>query len=294
VVSDFTLSELARLLPLLTNDPKVRSEIAWSQLNLSRGQLYHGLTRDAFLPTTVAPSFNLEIRPVLDTRGQVEEADAAVAPLQNRGGDVLNAQFFGVKAHFTEAYRTWDLSRHLQSEAASFLPKHRGSASELTMEGKRLMIVLVALKCGTPFEVVDMLNMTSKMAIENRRYDCSAGREGDEEFQDCLRPAKRLATLHDNDATQGFGLYVVAGCDSLALSIRDAPLRESAVMALLARTKKAADAALALYVVNQRSITRDALKRLKADLQEELAKSVPDEFDIDQYHREIQVLQRVL
>jgi hypothetical protein len=65
-------------------------------------------------------------------------------------------------------------------------------------------------------------------------------------------------------------------------------------MALPARTKQAADAALTLDAVNQRSLTRDALKRLKADLREELAKSVPDEFDVDQYQREIQVLQRVL
>jgi hypothetical protein len=58
------------------------------------------------------------------------------------------------------------------------------------MEGKGMMIVFVALKCGTPFEDVEMLNMTVKMANENRRYDCSAGREGVEEFQACLRPAK--------------------------------------------------------------------------------------------------------
>jgi hypothetical protein len=34
------------------------------------------------------------------------------------------------------------------------------------------MIVSVALKCGTPFEDVDMLNMTIKMVNENRRCDC--------------------------------------------------------------------------------------------------------------------------
>jgi hypothetical protein len=65
-------------------------------------------------------------------------------------------------------------------------------------------------------------------------------------------------------------------------------------MTLPAQAKKAVDAALTLDAVNQRSLIRDALKRLKSDLREELAKSVPEEFDVDQYQREIQVLQRVL
>jgi hypothetical protein len=81
----------------------------------------------------------MEIRPVLDTRGQVDEADATTAPFQNRGGDVLKDQLFGEKAHFREAYRKGDLSGQLLSEAEvflAFLARRRGSASELTMEGK--------------------------------------------------------------------------------------------------------------------------------------------------------------
>jgi hypothetical protein len=72
-------------------------------------------------------------------------------------------------------------------------------------------------------------------------------------------------------------------------------LREPAIPAPgLVRTKKAAEAALALDAVHQRGLARAALKGIRNELAEELSKTEADEFHVDQFQREILVLEQVL
>jgi hypothetical protein len=173
-IPDFTLSVFARPIALLTTDPDTRAKLEQSQLNLSRPELDRGLSRDAFWCDAVAPAFhNKNVSPSLDMRGQVDEADSSAPPLISRLGNFLTGQYYSVKSHFTEAHRRWDLSGQLQSEAASFLsfcPTRRGT-SGISNAGKRMMILFVALKYGTPYEDVEMLSMVLKLANPDRIYD---------------------------------------------------------------------------------------------------------------------------
>jgi hypothetical protein len=301
-----SISEFARLVALLTNYPDIRKRLQQSQGNLTRAELDHGMTRDAFWSSSVAPSFNNnELSPHLDTRGHIEEADAPKAPLHSRKGEFLKAQFYAVKSHFTVAYRKWHLSGQLQSEAASFLPflPCRRGTSELSNQGKRIMIVFVALKCGTMYEDVDMLNMTLKMANEGRRYDVGT-EDGNGEVVSAITDrtrAKRRSSKRatPNDEEDHLGSYFVSGCEALASSIRESSTaRDVTSNAVGCSTNllssKAAEAEMVLKQVNQRCETRDCLRRLRIELADEMAKDEPEAFDVDQYKREIFLLEKIL
>jgi hypothetical protein len=94
-IPDFTVSEFARPIALLTTDPDIRAKLEHSQLNLSRAELDRGMSRDAFWCDAVAPAFtNKNVSPSLALRGQVDGADSSAPHLTPRLGDFLKVQYY--------------------------------------------------------------------------------------------------------------------------------------------------------------------------------------------------------
>eukprot|EP00171_Calliarthron_tuberculosum_P019147 IDg19147t1 len=101
----FTLSEFARLVYLLTHEPRLRKALLRSEQPLDRQRLDRREKWDSFWADVVAPVFNdLHVRPLFHLRGRLKDVDPADAPVTARAGpDLRRAWLRAAKALATQA-----------------------------------------------------------------------------------------------------------------------------------------------------------------------------------------------
>jgi hypothetical protein len=185
------LSEFGRLVCVLLQLEFVRRDLMASGLDLSRAQSDRHEGRDEFWSKSVSPAFNSPaIRVSLCAEGYLSDVNVNAPPRAHREGEKLKSIFFKSRGLFTKSYGKWSLSGQNDPERfADFLPRGPRS-TEISTEGKRALLLFVALKCGTSEEDTDALNFTKKLAPDGVGFDdmdsCSSG-----DRDEARRPAKR-------------------------------------------------------------------------------------------------------
>jgi hypothetical protein len=185
------LSEFGQLVCVLLQNDDVRRDLIGSGLDLSRAQSDRHEGRDDFWSNSVSSAFNdPTIRVALSMSGHLSDVDVNAPPRAIREGEKLKSIFFKSRGVFTKVYQKWSLSGQNDPERfESFLPRGPRS-SEISAEGKRALILFIAMKCGTPDEDVDALDFTKKLAPDGIGFD-DLDRGSSQEDGTSERPAKR-------------------------------------------------------------------------------------------------------
>jgi hypothetical protein len=170
----------------LTQDEEVRCALISAGHYLSRGELDAGVRRDDFWNTDVAPRFNypsLHLRfPVLPTpsatvaaRGDTGCSDLKCSSFSNfsRTGEYLKANFFRIRALYSECHCRWSLSGQMDPNAfTNYLPVRPGGGP--SNYGLTALAFFKALRCGESEEYMAALNFTTKIAPECARIEVSS------------------------------------------------------------------------------------------------------------------------
>jgi len=156
----FSISAFARLMAVLTMIDEVRSALVESGLASTREQLDCSISPDSFWTTIVQLHFNdTSFRPDVDLRGIVDEVDAKEVPTRRWLGSELKKQYGDVRAQFTLSFNNWNVSGQMcATNFGDFCP--RGKRDELTLVGKKALVMFTMYKCGTPHQFTDILNFT--------------------------------------------------------------------------------------------------------------------------------------
>jgi hypothetical protein len=196
----FSVSNVARLCYILTQDEEVRSALIESGKNLSRNDLDAGVRRADFWSTAVATRYNDSrirvselhcIYPVVDEgKGSSNIRKSSITSV-HRTGEELKEKFFRVRALFFECHRRWSVSGQMDPDAfSSLLPIHPGGGS--STDGQKALILFRALRCGEPDEDTEALNFTTKIAPEGARIELGSKESADTPKSTLIsRPRKR-------------------------------------------------------------------------------------------------------
>jgi hypothetical protein len=191
---------------ILTQDEEARCALIASGQNLSREELDAGVRRDDFWTTTVAPRFNdpaLQLRfsalpfPSASAAARGDNGRSELNPNDfrhmSRTGDDLKANYFRVRALFSECHRRWSLSGQMDPDVfPNFLPVRPGGGP--SNDGQKALALFRALRCGEPGEDTDACNFTTKIAPECARIEL--GTKGSPDIPTSTpsaRPRKRKA-----------------------------------------------------------------------------------------------------
>ena len=160
---------------LATND-KLRSALLSSGLEMSRASLDVRQNRDAFWSTTVAPAFNDTTYSVQFGFGnQISEVDFSNIPGHERSGEELKRQYNSIRSTFTQVYENW--SRSGQNDPSNFgdFCAEKTDSDDLNVNGKKCLAMSSVLRCGTPFELNDVLDFTLRTVPTHVMIDSGEG-----------------------------------------------------------------------------------------------------------------------
>jgi hypothetical protein len=173
----------------LTRDEEVHCALLASGKNLTRRELDNGVRRDVFWNTPVAPRFNdatVQLSfPGLylssasaEKRNRSLELKPSVFRRTQRTGEDLRANFFRIRALFSECHRRWSHSGQMYSDAfPDFLPVRPGGGS--SNDGQKALVLLQALRCEEPGEDMDALKFATKIAPACARIELGTKESSD-------------------------------------------------------------------------------------------------------------------
>lgn len=127
---------------------------------LTRAQLDARVTRDTYW-RTIAERFNdHSLQPLFDFTASVDEADSSLPPVCHRTPEILKSYFRDTRSRFTIYLNNWKQSGQMDPENIRvFLPKCKKNDTKVSVLGKRMWIIFVVTRMGTPF--VDNLLLES-------------------------------------------------------------------------------------------------------------------------------------
>jgi hypothetical protein len=111
------------------------------------------------------------------------------------------------------------------------------TSSELTADGKRMMLVLVGLKCGAAEQDNKVLDISLKAARKGTGYEYGTGNGDSSESLDMTPAQRKKQGRFDGGQVNEIGAFFVTGCDALAASISEASLRETAPVSACRRRR---------------------------------------------------------
>lgn len=159
----FSLSEFSRLVVIIKYDETCKQAMEKLQLELTRGEIDGGRTRD-FYWGVIAQRFNdTSLRPSMSFLGCCEEADPSRLPLNYRPASVLKLQFQNARSHFTTAKKRWEVSGQNDPQRFwRFVHCKNQDPHTPTTIGKRCLILSRVSELGTPAVDTFFLNVSSK------------------------------------------------------------------------------------------------------------------------------------
>jgi hypothetical protein len=194
---------------VLLQDPEVRNDLLASGLNLTRAQVDRRLGRDDFWGHSVERVFNnLSTLVSLAFTGHLNGVDVQAPPPVYRAGEKLKFMCFKSRGVFTSTYSKWSVSgQNYPENFVDYLPTLPRS-TEISVEGKKALVLFVSMRCGIPEEDTDVLNFTKKTCPPGVGYDDLDTNESCNDQDDEPRQKKRArgATgVAQGDMMQQFG-----------------------------------------------------------------------------------------
>jgi len=114
----------------------------------------------------------------------VDGVESSSPPLCRRTGPILKSWIYDAKAPFSRYTGLWERSGQNDPERfRNFLPVTRGVGpsypedGELSAEGKRMLVIFTAFRCGTPHADTALLNMSRKVMPDSENAACEVGVE---------------------------------------------------------------------------------------------------------------------
>jgi hypothetical protein len=182
----FTLSEFTRLVMILVDDESVRRGLLATAQARERSEIDRSVPHHDIWVSTIAPLFNntSHVVPslpgaevVLSSKSALGKlsVDVNVRPCAIRDGAALRNVFEKTRVLFTRVHANWAKSGNLDTlvgsflgELVTFLPvRPGGGIPAVTEEARRVAILFVAYRVGTPSEVTDLIHFTSRAAPDD-------------------------------------------------------------------------------------------------------------------------------
>jgi hypothetical protein len=166
----FTLSEFGRLICVLLQDPELRNVLLASGLNLRRLTVAWAVMTFGDIRWSEFLIID-QLLVSLAFTGHLNGVDVQAPPPVYRAGEKLKFMFFKARGAFTSTYSKWSVSG--QNDPEKFvdylliLPR----STEISVEGKKALVLFVSMRCGTPEEDTDILNFTKKTCPQGVGYD---------------------------------------------------------------------------------------------------------------------------
>jgi hypothetical protein len=107
----------------------------------------------------------------LAATGHLSDVDVNAPPRASRAGNKLKTALFKARSVFTTAHTRWYLSGQMDPEKFVDFLRAAPRSTDISAEGKRAHILLIALRCETLDEDVDALNFSKKTAPKGVAYD---------------------------------------------------------------------------------------------------------------------------
>lgn len=156
------INEFVRLLITMRDDEDARSAVIAMGQELTRAQLDTGVTRGDFWIIVESRFNDSTQRRFLSLAGAVDGVDSSLLPLAHRTSTFLKDKFNDAKADFTQYVTRWYASGQNDPDRfRNFLPKL--PSGELSALGKRMMVMFVCTRKGTPFEEEHFSNVCCKL-----------------------------------------------------------------------------------------------------------------------------------
>ena len=166
----FSLSEFARLAVIIKTDEDCRQAMEKLQLELTRGEIDGGRTRECYWGV-IAKRFNdPALRPCMSFVGCCEEADPKRLPLAYRQASVLKTEFQNARSHFTSAKKRWELSGQNDPQRFwRFVHSKHQDPNLSSSVGKRCLVLFRVPELGTP--AADTFFNISTKAMNDGGYE---------------------------------------------------------------------------------------------------------------------------
>ena len=133
--------------------------------NLEGEQLDRGMGKDEFWDIIFAKLFDDdERRPVLLLSGVFSNVDSRKPALSYRSGDNLKDVIYKSKRAFTISHQSWSVSGQNDVERIIDFVQKEPQGTGPSVEGKKVLILFTAMRCGTEYEDTDALNFLRKIS----------------------------------------------------------------------------------------------------------------------------------
>eukprot|EP00171_Calliarthron_tuberculosum_P009125 IDg9125t1 len=181
VTINFTLSDFARLIAILTYNGRVRAALLTSGRELTRPELENRTNPYAFWETVVVPVFNEAVGvATIDYSGVIDGIDTDKVPTVERTCADLRKYYSNARAQFTVAYERWSRSGQNDSTRFDRFCLRAQGANDLSVAGKRSLIMFLTFRCGEPGEAQHLTRFTlrsmpSDIAVETGHMSAQTG-----------------------------------------------------------------------------------------------------------------------